>query len=153
MAAKAAQSEVVKRALAMLHSRAEPEAKAVQDDPVLDPGQWYPEFHRLHMQAVHETPDFDYAWVRRNRPELYREIKAIEDRIDTLQQARLSEIVGIITQWRELVLRAFFEQQANERKQQEDEANRPRPKARSSILGHPEAKFDERNTRNPGKCP
>ena len=89
----------------------------VDDDPILSPGQWYPEFHRLHMQAVHKSHDFNYTWLRRNRPEMYREIKAIEDRIDALGVARLSEITAIMREWREMVLRAYFEQRADESKQ------------------------------------
>jgi hypothetical protein len=54
------------------------------EDPILSVGQWYPEFHRFHMAVVHETPDFDYCWLRGAKPDLYRAIKAKENEIDAL---------------------------------------------------------------------
>lgn len=85
---------------------------SAQDDPVLDPEQWYPEFHRFHMAVVHETPDFDYGWVRQNNPHLYRHIKAKENKIDALSVAKLSQVMALLREWRELILTAEFDQRA-----------------------------------------
>jgi hypothetical protein len=75
-------------------------------DPILAVGDWYPEFHSIHRTIVKETPDFDYREVRERNPELYREIKAKEALIDHLGPARLSEILVLMREWRELILKA-----------------------------------------------
>jgi hypothetical protein len=77
-----------------------------ESDLVLTVAQWFPEFHRLHMTAVHDTRDFDYGRVRQNRPDLYRQIKAIEDQIDSLYDTRLSVVMELMGRWRELIERA-----------------------------------------------
>ncbi len=41
---------------------------------------------------------------------MYRAIKAKEDELDALQEARLSEVMEVMREWRELVLKAEFEQ-------------------------------------------
>jgi len=74
------------------------------ENPVVNVGQWWPEFHRLHIQTVRETPDFDYAWIRRHRPDLYRKIQTKEAELDALQEAKLSEVMAIMQTWRELIL-------------------------------------------------
>jgi hypothetical protein len=81
------------------------------DEPILSVAQWYPEFHRFHMAVVNETPGFDYGWVRHNRPDLYRRIRVKEDEIDALGVARLSQVMELLRQWRELILMAEFESQ------------------------------------------
>ena len=91
-------------------ANSDPRGVSPVDDPILAPGDLFPEFHRLHNAVVHETPDLDYGWVRRDRPDLYRRIKTIEDRIDGIEETRLSLIIGIMSGWRELILRAEFEQ-------------------------------------------
>ena len=72
----------------------------VADDPILSVEQWYPEFHRYHLAVVAEASDFDYGWIRQNRPDLYRQIKNKENEIDVLETARLSEVVAIMREWR-----------------------------------------------------
>ena len=79
-----------------------------EEDPSLTPDQWYPEFHRLHVQVVQEIPNFDYLWLREHRPDLYWAIKAKENEIDALGDARLSEVMAIMREWRELILKAEF---------------------------------------------
>jgi hypothetical protein len=79
------------------------------DDPLLRVEQWYPEFHRLHMAVVAETPDFDYGWLRQHRPDLYQRIKDKENAIDALETVRLSEIMAIMTEWRWLMMDAEFQ--------------------------------------------
>jgi hypothetical protein len=79
------------------------------DDPILSVEQWYPEFHRFHTTVVAETPDFDYGWLSHNRPDLYRQIKAKEDQIDGLDAPRLSKVMAVMREWRELILTAEFE--------------------------------------------
>jgi hypothetical protein len=79
------------------------------DDPILLAEEWYPEFHRFHMAVVNETPDFDYGWVRMNRPDLYRRIKVKEAEIDALGAAQLSQVMALLREWRELTLMVEFE--------------------------------------------
>jgi hypothetical protein len=81
------------------------------DEPILSVEQWYPEFHRFHMAVVNQTPGFDYGWVRHNRPDLYRRIRVKEDEIDALSGARLSHVMALLREWREMVLTAEFERQ------------------------------------------
>jgi len=75
-----------------------------EDDPVLSPDQWYSEFHRFHIQVVKETPDLDWQQVKREHPELHQAIKAKENEIDSLGNVRLSVVMGIMTEWRQLVM-------------------------------------------------
>ncbi len=79
------------------------------NDPLLSPDQWYPDFRDFHHKVIKETPDFDYGWLRANRPELYRAIRDEENELDALQKARLSEVMAIMDEWRKLVLKAEFE--------------------------------------------
>jgi len=78
-------------------------------DPILTPDQWYREFHHFHVQVVQETPDLDWKWLREQRPELFQAIRQKEDELDRLGEAKLSEVMAIMRQWRELVLKAEFE--------------------------------------------
>ena len=93
-----------------LAKKAEDELRGLaHDDPILDPEQWYPQFKDFHHKVIAETPDFDYGWIRQNRSELYRHIKTKENQIDALGTARLSEVLAIMRDWRELILTAEFE--------------------------------------------
>jgi len=76
-----------------------------EDDPVLSPDQWYREFHRFHVQVV---LDLDWAWLRECRPELLKSIRGKEAQLDALGDARLSEVMVIMREWRELILKAEF---------------------------------------------
>ena len=80
-----------------------------EDDPILIPDQWYPYFRDFHHKVIAETPNFDYLWLKEHRPDLYQAIKAKENGLDALKEARLSEVMAIVRQWRELVLKAEFE--------------------------------------------
>ncbi len=80
-----------------------------EDDPILIPDQWYPHFRDFHHRVIADTRNVDYGWLRANRPDLYHTIKAKENELDGLQEARLSEVMAIVRQWRELVLKAEFE--------------------------------------------
>ncbi|HEY6367486.1 MAG TPA: hypothetical protein VI585_22120 [Candidatus Binatia bacterium] len=101
-----------------LAKKAEEELKgSAQDDPILDPEQWYPHFRDLHYKVIAETPHFDYGWIRQNRLELYRLIKVKENEIDSLGAAKLSQVMELLREWRELVLTACFDQRAELRKQ------------------------------------
>ena len=80
-------------------------------DPILIPGEWWPEFHRFHVEVVRSTPDLDWGWLRRDRPQLFGSIKAIEDRIDGLGDARLSDVLSLMRDWRDLILQAESERQ------------------------------------------
>jgi hypothetical protein len=77
-----------------------------QADPLLTLDNWYPEFQRFHRKVVLETPSFDYVRARQQQPELYKRIKAKEAELDALQEARLSKVMTIMHEWRELILRA-----------------------------------------------
>ena len=79
------------------------------DDPLLSPGEWYLHFTAFVTEVYKATPDFDLAWLRNNRTDLYQQIRAIEDQIDRLQEVRLSEIMSMMREWRTLILRADFE--------------------------------------------
>ncbi len=81
-----------------------------EDDPILPLEAWYPVFKELHHRVLSETPNFDYLWLKEQRLELYQGIKAKENGLDSLKEARLSEVMSILGQWRELVLKAEFEQ-------------------------------------------
>ena len=90
------------------------------DDPILAPSQWYPTFRDFHRKVIAETADFDYGWLRTNRPDLYQAIKAREDELDALQDARLSEVMAIMQAWRELVFKAEFERREFDREVRAD---------------------------------
>jgi len=91
---------------------------ATLDDPILSPDQWYPEFHRFHVQVVQENPNLDWQWLREQRPDLYQAIKTKENELDGLQEARLSQVMEMMRQWRGLILQAESERQGtNEQKQ------------------------------------
>lgn len=91
------------------------EVKEGKDDPVLSPDQWYPHFRDFHHRVLSETPDLDYAWLKKHRPRLYREIKNLEGALDVLEYVRLSRVMKIMRQWRALILKAEFEQRKFER--------------------------------------
>lgn len=86
-----------------------------KDDPLLTPEQWYPEFHRFHVHVCHEIPDFDRLWVKQHRSHLYQKIKSLENQIDALGEAKLSEVMVIMREWRELILSAEFEWKETQR--------------------------------------
>ena len=94
-----------------------------EDDPILPVEAWFLVFKEFHQKVVHESSDFDYAWLKDNRPDLYRDLKTKEVELDALKDAQLSEVMAIIREWRGLVLRACFEQREFER----IEANKPQP--------------------------
>jgi len=97
--------------------RAEVESFLNEEDPILMPEHWIPHFRDLHHKVIKETPDFDYGWLRANRPDVYQSIKTKENELDALQEARLSEVMAIMRQWRGLILQAESERQgANEQK-------------------------------------
>jgi len=89
--------------------RLERRARVTPPDLFLTPAQWYPHFRALHHKVIAETPDFDYLWLIEHRPDLYRAIRGKENELDTLQEAKLSEVMGIMQEWRELVLKAESE--------------------------------------------
>jgi len=80
-----------------------------EEDPILTPEQWYPEFHRFHVQVVQETPNLDWQWLKEQRPDLYTAIRDKENDLDALGDARLSEVMEIMGEWRELILQAEME--------------------------------------------
>ena len=80
-----------------------------EDDPILTPEQWYRDFHAFHAQVVRDTPNLDWGWVREHRPELFKAIKAKEDELEALGNARFSVVMGLLNDWRGLVLKAEFE--------------------------------------------
>ena len=82
-----------------------------EEDPVLTPEQWYQDFRDLHWKIVQETPHFDYGWLRANRPDIYQAIKDKENEIDGLGDSRLSVVMGVMGEWRGLILRAESERQ------------------------------------------
>lgn len=85
---------------------AEREKLQPDDDPILAPDQWYPYFKEFFQRVIGETKDFDYLWVKENRPDLYSAIKSKERELDALGQAKLSTVIGIMTEWRRLMLAA-----------------------------------------------
>jgi len=90
------------------HYKAEIIEALTKDDPILTREQWYPEFQRFHVEVVRRTPNLDWIWLRERQPELHRAIQGIEDRIDSLGNARLSVVMEIMTDWRALVQNAEF---------------------------------------------
>ncbi len=95
------------------------------DDPILPVEAWYPVFKEFHLKVVHETRDFDYGWVRANRLDLYRSLKEKEAELDSLRDARLSEVMAVMREWRILILKSEFERM---------EANKPQPEQRDLKL-------------------
>jgi len=88
-----------------------------REDTVLSVAEWYPHFRDFHQRVTAEYPDFDYVWMRQNRPDLYRAMKAKENELDALQEARLSEVMAIMEAWRELVIRADREKKVPDSEQ------------------------------------
>ncbi len=82
-----------------------------EEDLILAPEHWIPHFRDLHHKVIKETPDFDYGWLQANRPDVYRAIKAKEQELDALRGARLSHVMGIMRDWRGLILQAESERQ------------------------------------------
>ena len=80
-----------------------------EPDPILTPSQWFPSFTDFHHNVIAGIGDFDYAWLRANRTDLYQAIKTKESELDSLGDARLSQVMEIMREWRELVLKAEFE--------------------------------------------
>ena len=91
--------------------REEVKSFLIEEDLILVPEQWIPHFRDLHHKVIKETPDFDYGWLQANIPDVYRAIKAKEQELDSLRGARLSQVMGIMRQWRDLVLQAESERQ------------------------------------------
>jgi len=89
--------------------------EGIEGDPLLPIEAWFPVFKELHHKVIAETLDFDYGWLRQHRPDLYQAIKTKENEIDALQEAKLSQVVAIMREWRELVLKAEFERRGLER--------------------------------------
>ena len=69
----------------------------------------HPHFQDFHHKVIAETADFDYGWLRVNRPDLYQTIKDRENELDALQEAKLSEVMEIMQSWRELILKGESE--------------------------------------------
>jgi len=85
------------------------EALNPEDDPMLTPDHWYLEFHHFHLEVVRSTPDLDWEWIREHRSELFEAIRQKEDKLERLGDARLSEVMAIMGEWRGLILKAEFE--------------------------------------------
>ena len=100
--------------------RLERRARVTPPELFLTPAQWYPHFRDLHHKVIAETADFDYGWLRTNRPDLYQSIKAKENELDAIQEAKLSEVMAIIQSWRELILKAEFERRELDREARAD---------------------------------
>ena len=66
----------------------------IEEDPILTPKQWYPDFRDFHHKVIAETPNFDYLWLKEHRPDPYQAIKAKENELDAIQEARLSEVLA-----------------------------------------------------------
>ena len=88
------------------------DAAPCDDDPILSAGDWYPHFAAFVTGACNATPDFDLSWLRTNRPDLHRAVQAKEEEINRLQDARLSEVMGFLREWRGLLLKAEFERRS-----------------------------------------
>jgi len=80
-----------------------------EEDPIVTPEHWIPHFRDFHHRVIAETADFDYGWLRTNRPDLYQHIKTKETELDALGDARLSGVMEIMGEWRRLVLQAETE--------------------------------------------
>ncbi len=89
------------------------------NDPILPVEAWYPVFTELHRRVIQESKDFDYLWLKDHRQSLYHAIKAKENELDVLRDARLSGVIKIVGQWRRLVLQAEFEQRDYRNRQRE----------------------------------
>jgi len=76
-----------------------------EEDPTLTPDQWYPPFRNFHHKVIKETLNFDYCWLRANRLDLYQLIKTKEEELDALGDAKLSQVMTIMREWRGLILK------------------------------------------------
>jgi len=88
-----------------------------EEDLILVPAQWIPHFRDFHHKVIKETPDFDYGWLQANRPDVYPAIKAKEQELDSLRGARLSQVMGIMREWRVLILQAERQRTDEQKKQ------------------------------------
>jgi len=95
----------------LIEHKEEVKSFLTEEDPILTPEQWTPHFRDFHHKVIKETPDFDYGWLQANRPDVYRAIKAKEQELDSLRGARLSQVMGIMREWRGLILQAESERQ------------------------------------------
>jgi hypothetical protein len=120
MRSKEEQAEIVKRALSMSAEAEPPEThkqhkEQPEFDPVVPVDAWLPIFHEWRCSLIPDAPD--YIFLREHNPELYHELKALERKTDALQDAKLSEVMNLLTEWRQLVLKACFEQREREKAQ------------------------------------
>src|SRR5262249_39757360 len=88
----------------------------IEDDPILTFDQWCEPYDDFHQRVV-QTFDIDRQWLMQNQPQLYSLIKSREHELDTLGDARLSQLLKSIGDWRALIERAYCEQKEWERKQ------------------------------------
>lgn len=95
--------------------KAEVRAMLSESDPVLPVDAWFPVFSAYAHQVIDQSKNFDLGWVRENRQELYRALKNKEAEIDALQEVRLSTVMDLVQQWRDLILRGEFEQRKAEK--------------------------------------
>ncbi len=89
-------------------------------DPFLNHMEWYPEACRFMSEVIQNTSNWDLELMKKKRPELYSAIEHLEYLIHEKGDGELSQIVWLLREWRELVLKAEFESKetnanANER--------------------------------------
>ena len=83
-------------------------------DPIVSPREWYSDFHRFHERLVLRVRISTASFSRRPISG-FTGIKNLEDQIDALGPARLSEVMAMLREWRELIWTAYFEQRHGKR--------------------------------------
>jgi len=81
-----------------------------QDDPILPVDAWLPDYLIFRKEVYRQVKDSDiWGYARTKKPELYAELKKVEAKMDTLKDARLSRVMELLRQWRDLILKIQFE--------------------------------------------
>jgi hypothetical protein len=76
----------------------------IDDDPALPQEVWLPVFHEWRCKLAPYPPD--YIFLCEHKPEHYRKLKQIEQRVNGLREARLSEVLAAVREWRWALLEA-----------------------------------------------
>jgi len=87
-----------------------------EDDPILSVDEWLPEYLAFRKKVYQQVKDANiWGYARTEKPELYAKLRAAEAKLDGPSDARLSEVMELLGQWRAVMLQIQFEEVRAER--------------------------------------